>query len=101
MTAKGEGRPYRTLIGEEDPLRELVLYRTPRRWQYAIYTKGGVTDGHLLGTPLAADEGEAQAALVSLIEQLSGRTVAVVWRATQPDWWAGEASYAPSGFTPG
>lgn len=101
MTAKGEGRTYRTLLDEEDPLRGLVLYRTPRRWQYAICTEGGVTDGHLLGTPLTADEGEAQAVLVSLIEQWSGRTVAVAWRATQPGWWAGDASYAPSGSTPG
>ena len=78
-----------------EPLSGLVLYRTPRRWQFAIHAGGGIMDGHLRDTPVVAEAGVAQAALVGLIEELSGRTVEASWRADRPDWWTADAWFVP------
>jgi len=53
-------------------------------------------DGHVVDTPLSADEGEAQVALTDLVEEWSGRTVAATWRSDQPDWWVADARFASS-----
>jgi len=79
-----------------DPLTGLVLYRTPLGWRFAVSVGGGIMDGHLVDTPLTADEGEAQAALVGLVEEWSGRTVEATWRTEQPDWWTADARFVAS-----
>jgi hypothetical protein len=79
-----------------EPLTGLVLYRTPQGWQFAISAGGGIVDGRLPDTPLAADDSETQAVLLGLIEEWSGRTVQATWRSDQPDWWTADASFVPS-----
>ena len=93
MSAESDGPLPQGFIDRLEPLTALVLYRTPRRWQYAILAGGGILDGHLHDVPLSAEEGDAQAALLELIERWTGKTVDATWRATEPDWWAADASY--------
>lgn len=82
-------------VNEVGTVKNVVLYRTPGRWRYAIRTSNGLTCGHLLETAPAAPESDAQAALLSLIEHGTGRKIEASWHATQPDWWAADISDVP------
>ena len=79
-----------------DPLTGLVLCRTDRRWQFAVFAGGRIIDGWLEHTPREAEFLEAQTALEHLITEWSGRPIAATWHATQPDWWAADAEFVDS-----
>ena len=80
-------KPYWRTLGTP---KTLVLYRTPKRWRFAVYFEapGGTADGALDRPEPSCEPETAQAALHRRAEELTHRKLDVSWQpADQPDWW--------------
>ena len=73
-----------------------MLYRTPERWRWAIYSDG-VYDGGLLSTPADSTIERAQADFLAMLIEVQGAQYQATWYAstTEPpgkssDWWGVE-----------
>ncbi len=78
-----------------------VLYRTPERWRWAIYSDG-VHDGALLTTPADCSVERAKADFLDMLAEVQGVEYEAKWHPsnTEPpgnssDWW--EAEIVPAG----
>ena len=69
------------------PAHSLVLWRTERRWRYAIHSEAGVLDG---GLDEQATTEEAQKALLVRVQQSTGLTYMATWSMDKPDWWSAD-----------
>jgi hypothetical protein len=72
------------------PARSLVLWRTERRWRYAIHSEAGILDGGLGDLDEQASAVEAQMTLLGRVQHSTGLTYVATWSLDRPDWWSAE-----------
>ncbi len=77
-----------------------VLYRTPERWRWAIYSDG-VYDGALLATPADSSVERAKSDFLAMLVEVQGVEYQATWRAStadppgpSSDWWDCELARA-------